>query len=226
MDWDLPLTVTRNAAAWDASRSLGYVYSPVTSSIYTGVKVLRGGTPTVYSIDNNASTTAPVSLRDGFSRAEKFLTMSSGTSNPSAGLPNGTDVSQVVGAAIGKLAPGDSITVAFAILGASSLAELQTAATAAQLNYSSAVLASHEAATTTQWQVYPNPTAGKLRVELPQAYVGQQLRVLNNLGQCIRQQALRSTSTNLDLSDCAAGMYILQVQGVSNTLTRRIVVRP
>ncbi|OUJ71183.1 hypothetical protein BXP70_22125 [Hymenobacter crusticola] len=226
MDWDLPLTVTRNAAAWDASRSLGYVYSPVTSSIYTGVKVLTGGTPTVYSIDNNAPTASPVYLRDGFNRAEKFTALSSGTSNATAGLPNGSDVSQVVGAAVGKLAPGDSVTVAFAVLGAGSLAELQTSATNAQLTYSGKVLPTREAATAAQWQVYPNPTAGKVRIDVPHAFVGQQLRILNALGQCIRQQPLRSTNTELDLGDCTAGMYILQVQGPTTTLARRVLVHP
>ncbi|GGF18421.1 S8 family peptidase [Hymenobacter cavernae] len=226
MDWDLPLTVTRNAADWDASRSLGYVYSPVATSIYTGVKVLRGGTPTVYSIDNNGSAASPIYMRDGLSRAEKFLSLSSGTSKPTAGLPNGTDVSQVVGAAIKTLAPGDSVTVAFAVLGAASLAELQTAATSAQLNYNATVLPTRQATATTEWQVYPNPTAGKVRVEVPQAFVGQQLRLLNSLGQCIHQQPVRSTATDLDLGSYTAGMYVIQVQSPTNTLTRRVLVQP
>jgi hypothetical protein len=177
-------------------------------------------------MNNNAPAGSPVRLGDGFSRAEKFLTLSSGTNNPTAGLPNGADVSQVVGAAIGLLAPGDSVTVAFAVLGAASLAELQTAATNAKLFYNTTTLPTREAAAMAQWQVYPNPTAGKLRVEIPREFVGQQLRLLNTLGQCVRQQALRTTSTELDLGDCAAGMYVLQIQSPTNTLSRRVLVRP
>lgn len=230
MDWDLPLSAMRNIATWDATRSLGYVYDPSVSTIYAGVKLLSGGTATVYSMDNNAPASHPVRPNDsnGFTRAEKFLTLSNGTTRPTAGLPSGADVAQVVGTALQKLAPGDSVKVAFAVLSASSLGGLQAAADAAQHRYStSTVLPTQTAVATADWQVYPNPTTGLLHVEVPRELIGQEVRLLNTLGQCVQHQPLTSTSTSLDLSARAAGVYLVQVQGPgAATLTRRVVVQP
>lgn len=137
MDWDLPNADEsgRNAADWDATRNLGYTYALLQGNSYTGVRLLRGGEPTTYAINNAAAAGTPVRLADGFSLAEKFLTLSSGTSQSSLILPSGADVSQVVGTRLTRLAPGDSTTVAFAVLAAPSLPQLQQAADSAQAAY-------------------------------------------------------------------------------------------
>jgi serine protease len=137
MDWDLPdgNESGRNAANWDDTRQLGYVYDVVQPAVYAGVRLLTGGSPSVYSINNNAGAGTPVRLADGFSLPEKFLTLNSGTTQRSAGLPGGADVSQVVGTRLASLAPGDSTVVAFAVLAAPNLALLQAAADAALAAY-------------------------------------------------------------------------------------------
>nr|WP_262490215.1 hypothetical protein [Hymenobacter coccineus] len=137
MDWDLPTAPGLNAAAYDTTRALGYCYDPIANRIFAGVQLLRGGAPAVYSFDNNAPAGSPVRLADGFSPAEKYLTVSSGTARAqrTAGLPTGADVSQVVGTRLAQLAPGDSVLVTFAVLAARSLPELQAAADASRLTY-------------------------------------------------------------------------------------------
>ncbi|MCC2548635.1 S8 family peptidase [Hymenobacter sp. BT175] len=225
MDWDVVPEASRNAAAWDSVRNMGYVYDRVNATTYAAVKLLKGGAPVCYSMDNNAPTGAPVRLRDGFSNAEKFITLSSGTQQRTAGASAGVDVSQVVGAAIGRLAPGDSTVVAFAVLGANSLPALQAAATAAQTRYN-AVLASRPAVAETMWQVYPNPARGQLRVEVPVSFAARELWLVNTLGQTVRQSAVSSATTLLNLQGLAAGVYVVQVRSSGATLTRRIVVQP
>ena len=58
---------------------------------------------------------------------------------PALPAAQGTDVSQVVSVLVPKLAPGDSATVAFAVLVAHTLAELQAAAQVAASTYQQAL---------------------------------------------------------------------------------------
>ena len=169
MDWDLPTDPARNVAQWDATRHLGYVYDAPGPTIYAGVQHLAGGQPSAFSLDNSpAAPTGPVRLSDGFSRAEKWLTLSSGTTNATAGLPAGTDAAQIVGAALPYLAPADSVTVAFAVLASPSLAELQATADAAAAGYQQ-VPTKTNPATLAGVRLYPNPTTGVVQLELPAA---------------------------------------------------------
>ncbi|GAB3572567.1 hypothetical protein GCM10027345_03940 [Hymenobacter daeguensis] len=233
-DWDLPNPdgAARNAADYDTTRALGYCYAlgqPTTASVpaqYAGIRLLRGGTPAVYSINSSAPAGSPVRLADGFSLAEKFLTLSSGTARAqrSAGLPGGADVTQVVGTRLARLAPGDSATVAFAVLAAPTLAQLQAAADAAATTYAT-VLPSRPAAALAGFEVYPNPTAGLLRVELPGSFGLLEIRVLNALGQAVLRQPSTSTSTSLNLAGLAPGLYLLRAQGQTGAVARPIEVR-
>ena len=142
-DWDLSGEPGRNVARWDSVNRFSYVYDPLAARVYTGVQVLGTGPAGVYAIDNAAPATDPIYLADGFSPAEKYLALSGGfnRAHRSAGtLAAGTDVSGVVSTRVPRLAPGDSVTVAFALLAAPTLPELQVAAQAATAAYLEQVL--------------------------------------------------------------------------------------
>ncbi|MDO7846372.1 S8 family peptidase [Hymenobacter sp. M29] len=233
-DWDLPNSdgAARNVATWDSTRALGYVYAvgqtapqPLPSA-YTGIRLLRGGTPAVYSINNGAPAGAPVRLADGFSPAEKFLTLSSGTARVqrTAGLPNGADVSQVVGTRVARLAPGDSTTVTFAVLVAPTLAQLQTSADAAAAAYA-VLLPARAGAAVAGFNVFPNPAAGHLRVELPAKFGPCSLWLTNALGQAVLKQTTAGAAADFDLTGLAPGLYVLRAQGADEALVRNVVVR-
>ena len=234
MDWDIPNPdgAIRNAAAWDSTRTLGYCYTlapavpPAVLARYAGVRLLRGGVPAVYSIDSGAPAGTPVRLADGFSLAEKFLTLSSGTARAqrSAGLPNGADVAQVVGTRLARLAPGDSTTVAFAVLAAPTLTQLQSSADAAALTYT-ALLPTWPAARAAGFSVFPNPTTGPLRVELPPDFGPTDLWLLNALGQVILHREVRGSAIELLLPTLAPGLYMVRVRGAGGVLARAIAVR-
>jgi serine protease len=233
-DWDLPNPdgAARNAAAYDTARALGYCYAlggPAGTTppvAYAGIRLLRGGAPAVYSIDGGAPAGSPIRLADGFSLAEKFLALSSGTARTqrTAGLPNGADVSQVVGTRLARLAPGDSTTVAFAVLAAPTLAQLQASADAAATVYG-AVLPTRPAALAAGFTVYPNPTTGLLRVEVAAGLGLRELLLRNALGQLVRQQAAGGTAATLDLTGLAPGLYVLRAQGTSGVLTKSVMLR-
>ena len=234
-DWDLPDSngSNKNAAAWDSTRALGYCYTIGTPSplaepaSYAGLRLLRGGAPAVYSIDNRAPAGTPVCLADGFSPAEKFLTLSSGTARATrtAGLPNGADVSQVVSTRLARLAPGDSTTVTFALLVAPTLAQLQASADAAAQAYAT-LLPARPTASSVGVSVYPNPTTGLLRVEVAARFGLLEVQVLDALGRLVLQRAAATESgADLDVSGQTPGYYSVRVVGKSGVLVRQLVIR-
>lgn len=229
MDWDLPGEASRNAAVWDSVRQMGYCYDVGAPRQYAGVRWLRGGTPATYAFDNNAAAGAAVRLADGFSRAEKYLTLSSGTARATrtAGLPAGADVSQVVGARLGRLAPGDSVTLVLAVLAANSLPALEAAADAAQTT--EARLLPVRPATTTAGggQLYPNPTAGPLHVVLPAGFGPAEAQVTDALGRLRRRFPVAGSTAELSLAGLPPGLYLVRVVGAGGVgaLTRRVVLR-
>jgi hypothetical protein len=231
-DWDVAAAdgSYQNAAAWDSARALGYTHAlgqpalPTTAAVYAGISLLRGGAPTVYSFDNNAPAGAPVRLADGFSPAEKFLTLSSGTTQRAAGLPNGADVSQVVGTRLALLAPGDSTTVAFALVSASTLPQLQAAADAAARAYSTP-LPARTAKTSPDFKVYPSPTSGPLQVELPADFGPATLQVLDMTGRLLLSLPAHGRHLAPDLTGLAPGLYLVRAIGAGRALSRTVVLR-
>ena len=231
-DWDLPTPdgAAHNAAAYDSVRTLAYSYAlgqlpspPPAPGSYAGIRLLRGGAAAVYSIDGNAPPGSPVRLADGFSPAEKFRTLSSGTARAqrTAGLPNGTDVMQVLGTRLTRLAPGDSATVAFAVLVAPTLAQLQASADAAAALYAT-VLPTQAPAQRGELSVYPNPTTGLLRVEVPADFGLLEVQVRNALGQLVRRQATSGAAAAVSLAGLAPGLYLLRVQGAGSVLSQLV----
>jgi hypothetical protein len=220
MDWDLPGSASRNVARYDSVRRLGYCYDPTDTRVYAGVRVLSAQPAGAYAINNNAAGGSPIYLADGFSPAEKFLALSGGTTRAtwSAGP---ADVSQVLSARVARLAPGDSVAVAFALVAGSTLAELQTAADEAQRAYQ-AVLATPPPAVAGGWQVYPSPTAGPVRVVPPPGTSATHLEVINELGQCVLRLALPAGGTEVSLAGLAPGLYWLRTLGPGAPLHYRV----
>ncbi len=223
MDWDLPAAPERNIATWDAARRLGYVYGATAPEVFAGVQLLAGGAPSVYSLDNASPLPAPVRLSDGFSTAEKWLSLSSGTTYQEAGHPNGSDVSQVVGAMLPRLAPADSATVAFAVLAAPTLPELRAAADAARTRYQQ-VLPVSPAAARAGISLYPNPTTGLVNLTLPRGPVT--VRVLSALGQELATYHFQQPVARLDLRAYPAGLYLVRVEHTAGVATYRLLRQP
>ncbi|RSK47050.1 S8 family peptidase [Hymenobacter rigui] len=206
MDWDLPGEPGRNAVEWDAARRMQYLYDPAAPRVYTGLRHLAGGQVTAYALDNQAPVGSPIRLADGFSSAEKFLALSSGTQT--ARLLTATDASQVVGGTLPYLAPADSAVVAFAVLAAPSLAQLQQAADAAATRYQQ--LLPTRSAAVTGLTLYPNPTTGIVRLTVPASPATVQ--ILSMVGQVLASYSMPGTKKELDLREYPTGLYIISVR--------------
>ncbi len=217
-DWDLPGAPARNVARWDSVNRVGYCFDPVAPVVYTGIQVLGTGPAGVYSIDNQAPKSSPIYFGDGFSPAEKYLALSGGfgRAHREAGtLAAGTDVSQVVSTLLTRLAPGDSATIAFAVLAAPTLAELQTAAQAATATYQQVLAARPAAGPAAFWKLYPNPTNDRLQIELPTTLGAVMAQVFDNMGQQVLAAPLRAGGGELRLAGLAPGLYVVRIAGTS-----------
>jgi serine protease len=225
-DWDLPGESTRNVARYDSVQRIGYSYDPLAPRVYAGVQVLGTEPAGVYSIDNNAPASAPVYLKDGFSPAEKYLALSDGftKAHRDAGTePKGADVSQVLSTEVTRLAPGDSVTVAFAVLAAPTLAKLQAAAQAATAAYFPTKPLGTTPTKKLDIQVYPNPSRGQVQVLLPVSFGPATAQVLDALGREVSRQSLGAAGGELQLSKLAPGLYTLRITGASGSAVRQLV---
>ncbi len=133
-DWDVDgSNYETNRTGFDASRGLGYVYDDGAGpEVFVGVRTLTApGTTSYRGIWNDESDADNPAwgVYDGFIDAEKWECLSAGIVNPSVGP---ADISQALATGPFTIAPGDSIVVAFAILGGSDLADLQQNADVAQ----------------------------------------------------------------------------------------------
>ena len=225
LDWDLPGEASRNAAEWDAARQLGYCYDVGAPHQYAGVRLLRGGPPITYAINNNAPAGAAVRFADGFSRAEKYLTLSSGAAEATrtAGLPAGADVSQVVGANLGAVAAGDSVTLVLAVLAAETLPQLQAAADAAQAAYAQ-VLPTQTTTLVAGFEVYPNPTTGSLHLEIPPSFGAKQVQLLDALGRVVLRRPVPQPAFELLLTGLPPGAYSVRVISAEGRALSRLVL--
>jgi hypothetical protein len=223
-DFDLPGETGRNVARWDSVNRVSYAYDPAAPRFYAGVQVLGPRPAGVYALDNTAPAGTPIYLGDGFSPAEKFLALSGGFTRAhreAGALAQGTDVAQVVSTLVPRLAPGDSATVAFALLVAPTLAELQAAAQAATATYQQALAAVPATTASLAWQLYPNPTTGRLHINLPPSLGPATAQVLDALGRSVASAALPSGGGSLSLAPLARGLYLVRIVGTS--LVQRVV---
>jgi serine protease len=190
------------------------------------VQVLGTGPVGVYSIDNSAPATAPIYFKDGFSPAEKYLALSAGFTKAHRDVGTdlkGADVSQVLSTKIARLAPGDSATVAFAMLAAPTLAQLQTAARAATAAYFPTNPLAITPTKSLDIQVYPNPSHDQVQVLLPLSFGLATAHVLDALGREVSRQSLGVTGGELQLGKLAPGLYTLRITGTNGSAVRQLV---
>lgn len=127
-DWDIG-DAANNKADFDASKDLGYVYED--GGVYGGIKALRSNKVNYYAFDKSGND--GINILDGFDDAEEYESMSSGVAHPTAS----GDVANIVSHGPYTIPAGDSIVVAFAIVGGASLEDLKDHAQSAENMYES-----------------------------------------------------------------------------------------
>lgn len=163
-DWDIQ-NYSANKSDQNPTLKLGYSYATTSTQLYAGVKVLSNTPFNMYAADNVTGGVGGINLADGFDTSEKYQTMS--TSRPQAGVTGaGNDVINIVSTGPFNVPAGDSIIVAFALIGGDNLAELETGATNAQIRYDAAfptiTTINENNNESVSLNVYPNPSNGNV----------------------------------------------------------------
>ncbi len=188
-DWDINLTAN-DYARYDASRKMGYALNSASNPTkIAATRLLTGDAAATYrSIDN------PAELYDGFTNQEKWNFLSGGIQTQS--LDN-VDISTILGTGPLNIPAQGSVVVAFAVIGAASLAELNASADSAQAFWDNPPtgiepLNGFLAEGFQLFQNYPNPFNPETAIsyQLPpngQAAISHvELAIYNSLGQKVR----------------------------------------
>ncbi|RNI29250.1 S8/S53 family peptidase [Rufibacter latericius] len=229
-DWDI-ISAARNVAEWDNSSHMGIIRHKSDTSLWAGIQLLTKGAPSFYALDNTTGT-GPINMSDGFSTKEKYQALSGGIQRDSAGFTDGKDVYYIISSAIRTLAPGQTDTVAFAIVVGQSRAEMKKSASAALLKYNQiqgggTVTAIPSPVDVKAVALYPNPSRGRVTVTLPPAL--QQTTVIVQLvdskGQVQPQGSFqRKDKIYFDFSNLTSGMYYLRLVSNAGTVTQKLMI--
>jgi hypothetical protein len=230
-DWDVG-SVTKNIAKYDSLRRLGYTYDiePSGSRTYVGAVLLSPGSPQFRAIANDGDDSWQV--YDGFTKAEKWESLSSGVAHPQAGP---TDVSFVIGTGPVSIAANDSIVVGFALVAGTDSSNLRANADAARRKWAAVItevqrISSQIPSTFFLYQNYPNPfnPVTKIRYDLP-----HESRVTLTVYDMLGQEVVRPVDAHqsagryevpLSAANLSSGVYFYRIRAGSYIDVRKMVI--
>lgn len=235
LDWDVD-DANANFANWDNANQLGYEWA--NGSAYYGITTVSPAQAVSYRAVKNADY-----VWTGFSDARKYQFMTEGFQVVSS--DQASDWSQLLSSGPHNLAAGKTVTVAFAILGGTNLADLQANARASRNAYNSlsvGVDAPDNTPAPVQFELAqnaPNPfalrTAPATEIRYSLAESGPvTLRLFNLLGQevAVLVQGIQNSGSyavqwnGRDRRGLAApsGVYFYQIKTPNFTATRKLIV--
>ncbi|MDQ3051121.1 MAG: S8 family peptidase [Bacteroidota bacterium] len=227
-DWDIG-NVIDNKGEYDAGIKLGYVYNTGSPTYYAGIKQLTSNAPNVTHAVDNDGAGGTISIYDGFTNAEKYITLSI-PRNASGTAGAGNDVSMTVASGPHTIATGDSVRIAFAMMAGEDLASLQASATAAQIKYATInSLIPLEPVVPGLSQNSPNPFMSSTTIGYSVA--GKQkvtLEVYDVLGAKVRtlvDQVLQPGYYTAEFNDVSRGVYYCRlISGEMNEVIKMICI--
>ncbi|MDF2448960.1 MAG: type sorting protein [Bacteroidota bacterium] len=224
-DWDIDGgTFAQNRSGYDISTKMGYSFYTANGGKYGGIKLLTSSAPpNFYAVDHVSGGNGGLDLANGFDTKEKYLSLS--TQRLAAGMSgNGVDVINVMSSGPFVIAPGDSVKVAFALLGADSLSHLIAGAQQAQIKYNGTPTGVQSLNTgANSCTIFPNPAKNNLTFSQTD-YMFNQLEVFDLNGKSLMTNRVQSLHHHIDLSGFSEGMYVLKLVGDHNTDYKKFIV--
>jgi hypothetical protein len=224
-DWDIDGgTFSQNRSAYHAGTKMGYSYYTATGGKYGGIKLLTNtAPPNFYAVDHVSGGNGGLDFANGVDTKDKYLSMS--TQRLAAGLNgNGNDVINVMSSGPFKLAPNESVKVAFALVGGDSLPNLITGAQQAQIKYDGMVTKVNESKSSNyEWRIFPNPTKNSITISQTEPTFNK-YEIYDINGKLISENKIQSILQKVDLSSYTEGMYIVKLIGTQNVEFKKIVV--
>jgi hypothetical protein len=238
-DWDINgATYNTNVAEYDQDRQMGYVYDSSANGpdVYVGTRLLNLPDVNYRAIYNDEVSPSNPSwgIYDGFTDQEKWEAISSGTTQVSAGP---ADISSCLAAGPLAIAAQSSVTVGFALVGGTDLAQLQENADTAQTWWDDVI--GSESGTQPDrmrlYPIYPNPfnRVAQIRYDIPESATVN-VSVYNTLGEKVktlidRTQRARSYTISWDGrlasgEQASSGVYFIRLDSNGHNQTRKIVL--
>ena len=223
-DWDLPWNVATDKVNFDRERSLGYSYY---NNIYRGQMVLSDlGVFSFKALDNTNEVYPP-----RFTMEDKWNYMNAGTTDTA--ITTQMDCSILITTGPYAIAPGESVIAAFAILGGTSLSDLQTNATAAIEKYGTRTSVDETPVQPKDLflgQNYPNPFNAQTTIEFAVPADGNvRLEAFDLLGRKVavlldKKLDAGSHTVIWDCSDMSSGVYFYRLTIGDNSFTRKMTL--
>jgi serine protease len=231
-DWDVG-SIGANVASYDSPRRLGYVYDtdPNGSRTYVGAALLSTGSPQFRAINNDNNVAGnPWGVYDGFTKDEKWQSLSGGTTHTQEGP---ADVSMVIGTGPLSIAANDSAILGFAVLAGVNLDSLKASVDAAREKWNATLRQQTSAQiplSFSLYQNYPNPfnPSTKIPYDLPSEshvtlvvydLLGQEVARLVDARQSAGQYEIVFSASHL-----SSGIYFYRIQAGTYSEIRKMMV--
>jgi hypothetical protein len=226
-DWDIPPpNYATNVEGFDAPRRLGWAHDTQACGLFCGIKVLTPGGVNYYAF-NNSGSNGSVGIYDGFTKQEKYQTMSSLSRLAS----DTTDVSMMISNGPFNVAAGDSVHIAFALLASDSLVQLRASADSAQQKFNSIGSGIPEyPVLSDNFIIFPNPMTDFYTVHITlTAYGKVELNLYSVLGEKVATlfsgyQFAGSRQYNFDSSHLSSGIYLCELKAGEKRIIKKLVV--
>jgi hypothetical protein len=225
-DWDVDNAVA-NTAAWDNQRKLSYVF-PYGGGTHAGIRLLSPGGFFHYAFDNNGMN-GSIKTSDGFSGLEKWVTLISNRSD-AGNFVGGNDVSTMLSYGPFQLMPGDSVEIAFAIVVADYLTDLQSASDAAQNTWDAlSAVPLLTSGLETGLTVTPNPFTSSITLDFSFTHREQPEIALRDLtGRVVFQESnLTFSEGNSQIEikpeNLQPGLYFLEVKTSEKVFAKKML---
>jgi hypothetical protein len=236
-DWDIGVNGDLNKADYDAANKLGYIWrTDNTPNNYVGIALLDGNNVNYWAIDNDNTVAGnPWGIYDNFTDAEKYQSISTSLGRLQAGGTGaGRDVAHTMGTGPFSIANNEEITVAFALVGATNLADLKTFAGNAKIKYQQLVSVGNEGSFIPEkfslGQNYPNPfnPTTTIGYSLPKAS-DVTVKVYDILGGEVKTlvsefKSAGNYNINFDASGLASGVYYYKIQAGDFTEVKKLTL--
>lgn len=133
IDWDIQ-NYESNRTGYDIDTHLGYAYDITQNNLYAGISLLTENQSNYYAMDNSSVGGDNINPNAGFTKADKFKSLSSEIGRSIAGgTSGGNDISMTLAGRINHLKSGDTTVIAFALLASNTtLLDLKLLAAAAK----------------------------------------------------------------------------------------------
>lgn len=241
-DWDPAESFPYSAGDWDDFGEFAWLayndfVGTIADSAFRCTKVVHGDLSAAFTEDYTLRPALPIEGGDGYTTFEKFQDVGAGIFPDSAYEKSRENLYQVVAAGPLSLAAGESDTVAFAVFGGESLADVRNIAARAQSAYDAIRSATdvNDGDTPslperfTLYQNYPNPFNPTTVIAFDLPVAGDfTVSVFNATGRKVRDIAGSSRAGRVEVpfdgDGLASGVYLYRVIAGNFTASRKMLL--